>query len=154
MDSKMINQNQFDSFVKLILFYRVGERINSINHISNITNMNKYSVRKLIYAMISIGIIEKYNNRFFIISHNIDDSSESVQKRLINKAKIYLNILKLQQKKYILDKQTMAFINQNGVNINIYFPISKNKIHINICDLDNMAIESQIYNILQRHKLT
>jgi len=148
----MINENQLDKFVKLFSFYNIGDRLASVKHISVLTGLNKYSVYKLIKGLVSIGSVEKFNNRFFVIDANPDTSAVGIQKRLINKAKINLNILKLLQKNFIYDKQTVSFIEQNGMFFNIYFPIKAKKVSLNISDIDKHP-DYEIAQIIKRCKL-
>jgi len=133
----MINEKELDKFINLINFYPVGSRLNSIKTISQLIGINNYSTRKLINGLISFGIIEKYNNRFFIISKNYSNTPKDIQERLINKAKINLNILKLLQRNFIHDKKTVSFIQQDGMYFNIYFPINAKKVSLTISDIDN-----------------
>ena len=148
----MINENQLDKFVKLFLFYNIGDRLASVKHISVLTGLNKYSVYKLIKGLVSIGSVEKFNNRFFVIDPNPDTSPAGIQKRLINKAIINLNILKLLQKNFIYDKETVSFIEQNGMYFNIYFPIKAKKVSLNISDIDKHP-NYEISQIIKRCKL-
>ena len=149
----MITEKELEKFTNLMRFYNIGNKLNSIKTFSTLIGINKYSVRKLIYGLIAISILEKYNNRFFVISKNFNNTPKAIQEKLINKAKININILKLMQQNFIYDRQTLSFISQDDTNFIIYFPISRKNIIINKIDIQNYK-DADILLILKRNKLT
>ena len=112
--------NKLDSEFKLPF---IGESFDTISSLSYKYNMSKYKVRKYINKLIDYGVVEKFGNKFFVISNDFDDSVKATQNRLLNKAKILLHISKYKNNpNYIFNKSKILFYLKNNNNIK-YSPI-------------------------------
>lgn len=134
-------------------YWNIGKPISSINEMSNKFKITKYNAKKTVSELLSNGNVEKFGNKFFLISTDLNDSPTSIQNRLVNKARIHLDILNMLQKNWLYDQSTVSFIQFNGMIAKLYFPITKRVININVCNIHNTAIETYLYNILKRHNI-
>jgi len=113
-------------------------------------DVNKYQARKQIQRAIENGNVEKYHNRFYYISDDFSIEAPDIQKKLINKAKINLEISRLINNNYIYDKQFMAFIDLAPYEATIYLPLRKKKITLNLL---KPIIDWEYRLILTRNKI-
>jgi len=88
----------------------LGEPLDSISTLSSRYDMSEYKVKKYINKLIDYGILEKFGNRFHVISIDVDDSVQATQMRLLNKAKILLRIVKYKNNPdYVFYKSNVCF---------------------------------------------
>ena len=102
----------------------------TIKEFANKNKISKYNAKKEIDKLINYGIIEKYYNRFYYLTTDYRTDTLFIQKNLINKAKINLQIAKLLNSEMIFDKLYMAFIDTSNFKITIYFPLKKQKLEV------------------------
>jgi len=129
--------------------WQVGRSIDSLKKISIDCNISKYKTRKFIQELIDLSIIDKYHNKFYLISTDTNNTIASIQQRLIYKAKLNLMLLQLKDLGYIYDKKTLSYIEKNNSKITLYFPLRKNKLTFDIIDLNEQFDE--YINIVNRH---
>lgn len=132
--------------------WKIGTSINTVSNIATELKISKYKSRIFIQELIDACIIEKYNNKFYLLTDVISFKISDIQKLLIYKAKINMVIIKLINLKYNFDKKTMSFIKQNNNIITICFPLRKQKAIIDILD-KNQIISKELEDIINRHKL-
>jgi len=113
-------------------------------------SISRYKARKYIDMLMDIGVVEKYHNRFYFISNDMATDPTSIQRKLINKAKINLEISKLINAKLIYDAKFMAFLDVQPDEVIIYYPIRKSK---NILKLSEPVIHWEHRLILKRHNI-
>jgi len=132
-------------------FFKLGYAIPSKYIISIKLGITEYQVSKFIKILLNEGLLEKYHNRFYIINDNLNSDIKTIQKNLIEKAKINLFMIQLLEKGAIYNKKHIAYIIKNNLEINIYFPLRKNKIKFNILDVNEQPLEIQ--EIIKTHNI-
>jgi len=135
--------------LKMLLQKQLGRHI-SVKVYANINDISLYMARKHMTTEMDNGIIEKYNNRFYYISANRSLNPKDIQKKLISKAKINLEVARLINENLIYDKKWMVFIDTTPTQVIMYFPLCKKKITLNLSEpVEN--IEHRI--ILRRNNI-
>ena len=75
---------------QVLVNWTVGYPITSISSFAAYNNISKYKARHIYQELIDKCIIEKYNNKFYLLSTDFSDDAMSVQKRLITKARYFI----------------------------------------------------------------
>lgn len=128
----------------------LGKAIDPIWAVALGNNVSQYKARQLIQELIDDGVIEMYNNRFYLMDTDLKNDIDSVQRRLLHKAKVNTQRVSLLHEGAIFDKKTMAYILSKDKSIEVYFPLRKQKAIINL--LDTGALSKELSDILKRHK--
>ena len=104
-----------------------GFKLQPIKELAKIHNVSIYRMTNHIHKLQDLGIIDKYNNKFFCISNNDNNDIKIIQYRLIQKAKINLKIVKfLNNKNMIYDTMHMTFIEDIGNTYILHYPLLNN----------------------------
>ena len=107
----------------------------------------------LILVIIAVGMIVKIHTRFILISRQYTNNPKNIQKYLIKKAQLHLDMLKLLQAGASYDKKHIAYVKKDGEYVNIIFPyLSKKFYRIHRTRLNKTKIHD-IRDILTRQKL-
>jgi len=130
--------------------WKVGNSIYNVKMISNDLKISKYKARQIIQELINACIIEKYNNKFYLLTDLLSFKIKDIQNRLIYKAKVNIIISKLLGQS-IYDKKYMAFIKKENNIITVYFPLRKTKTVINILSYNNL--NNELNDIIKRNNI-
>ena len=131
--------------------WSVGHTIDSITKLSTTLPVTRYKAKLFIDYLINIGVVDKYYNRFYLISLNFNQDTKSVQDKLIHKAKINIQILKLINDGACLDTKYLSFTTTTTNQAVISFPLRKKRLKLTLNDIGEQTDE--INDILKRQQL-
>ena len=119
----------------------IGSKIDFITTLSSILNISKYKVKKDLNILENIGIIEKFGKNYYLLDLDFNTDIKIIQKRLIKKAQIHLNIMQLLNNDYNKFLNTMIYYKHNSkYSYTIIFPINSKIIHVNTDDIQKVLI--------------
>lgn len=148
-----IKLSHWNFIKKNITKWNIGSPILSVPALSKKLKITTYSAKKIVNELISIGVVEQYNNKFYLLSNDLSTDDTSIQNKLLLKAKINIIMMKFLHNKYIHDKKYMSFIDKiSDTQVTIYFPLKQKKLIVNILD-DTKNLSEEIQDIIKRNNL-